>query len=133
MKKNLLFVVVAFMLVSSAILAFFVFQNQSDDDSLDSSAKDGNEVQEESKESVSNTDVKFTLEEVAMHNSESDCYVVYDEKVYDVTDYAKKHPGGAEAIFKNCGKDITQVFDNVGAHNSVQPQDWQEYYIGDLE
>jgi len=37
---------------------------------------------------------EFTLEEVARHNTERDCFVVVKGIVLDVTDYLATHPGG---------------------------------------
>lgn len=34
-----------------------------------------------------------SLEEVAKHNKESDCWIVVDNKVYDVTKFLSEHPG----------------------------------------
>lgn len=36
----------------------------------------------------------FSLEELAKHNTESDCYVAVNGVVLDVTSYLSQHPGG---------------------------------------
>jgi cytochrome-b5 reductase len=60
---------------------------------------------------VSNPDsIVLTHAEVAKHNSEDDCWTIYKGRVYDVTAYAKVHPGGKK-IFLGSGKDCTTVFD----------------------
>ncbi|MEM4397702.1 MAG: cytochrome b5-like heme/steroid binding domain-containing protein, partial [Candidatus Woesearchaeota archaeon] len=46
---------------------------------------------------------KISLIELSKHNSRNDCWVAYDKKVYDVTQYLGKHPGGVDAILKYCG------------------------------
>lgn len=48
----------------------------------------------------------YTLKQVAQHSSEDDCWTVYKGIVYDVTEYAKVHPGGKK-IFLGKGKDCT--------------------------
>ena len=59
---------------------------------------------------VENPDqVYYTVEEVKQHNKENDCWTIYQGKIYDVTDYAKVHPGGRK-IFLGKGKDCTQLF-----------------------
>ncbi len=51
-------------------------------------------------------------DEVAAHDTPQDCWVVYYNSVYDMTDYAVAHPGpGAEAIHPWCGLDATTAFD----------------------
>jgi len=51
----------------------------------------------------------YTLAEIANHSSEDDCWTVYEGRVYDVTEYAKVHPGGKK-IFLGKGKDCTELF-----------------------
>jgi cytochrome b involved in lipid metabolism len=42
-------------------------------------------------------------ETLAQHNSKSDCWIVYNDKVYDITSYLPRHPGGAGTITPFCG------------------------------
>ncbi len=42
----------------------------------------------------------FTLEEISKHNSENDLWIVINNKVYDLTKFAKVHPGGKGTKFK---------------------------------
>ncbi len=41
---------------------------------------------------------------VAKHNTRDDCWIVIATRVYDVTDFLSKHPGGAGIIVKYAGK-----------------------------
>ena len=41
----------------------------------------------------------FTVEEVATHKNGLSCWLILDNKVYDVTTFIGKHPGG-EAILR---------------------------------
>jgi cytochrome b involved in lipid metabolism len=56
---------------------------------------------------VENPDaIPISLEEVAKHDKENDCWTIYQGRVYDVTKYAPVHPGGKK-IFLGKGKDCT--------------------------
>ena len=49
--------------------------------------------------------------EVAKHNTDSDCWCIIGEEVYDVTKFLADHPGGKKAIMLFAGKDATEEFD----------------------
>jgi len=59
----------------------------------------------------------YTMEEVAKHNKESDCWVVLAGMVYDVTEFLPDHPGGKRAITLYAGKDATEEFDMLHDRN----------------
>ena len=52
----------------------------------------------------------YTLEEVAKHTSESDCWVVVNDEVLNVTSFLSKHPGGKAVIMLYAGKDASAEF-----------------------
>ena len=56
----------------------------------------------------------YSLNDVAMHNSRSDCWSVIGQKVYDLTKWISSHPGGSGAIISICGRDGTSSF--MGQH-----------------
>ena len=45
----------------------------------------------------------FSLEDVAPHSSEKDCWLVIHGKVYDVTQFLDEHPGGYDIVVSNSG------------------------------
>lgn len=47
---------------------------------------------------------QFTRQEIEKHNSEEDCWLVVENKVYDVTSVLAWHPGGKAAILGHAGK-----------------------------
>ncbi|CAM9489195.1 unnamed protein product [Choristocarpus tenellus] len=53
---------------------------------------------------------KYTWQEVAKHNSAKSAWVVVDDKVYDITDFVKSHPGGSEVVLLMAGRDATDAF-----------------------
>ncbi|KAK0404788.1 hypothetical protein QR680_017626 [Steinernema hermaphroditum] len=69
--------------------------------------------------------------EVAEHNSSESCWVIMDDKVYDVTKFLMEHPGGDEVIIEQAGADATESFNDVG-HSSDARDMANEYLIGRL-
>jgi acyl-lipid (8-3)-desaturase len=59
----------------------------------------------------------FSQAEVAVHNTPSDCWLVIHGKVYDVTSYIARHPGGA-MIYVKAGRDCSHLFDSY--HTSAR-------------
>jgi len=55
----------------------------------------------------------ISMDEAAKHNTKEDCWVVLYGKAYDLTKFARVHPGGAKLIHDNAGKDATAVFDPI--------------------
>lgn len=79
----------------------------------------------------------YSLAEVAAHVTAGDCWLVINEKVYDVSPMiaGQKHPGGA-AILEGCGKDATELFldrpNGSGSHSAKAQALLPQYYLGDL-
>ncbi|CAK9091554.1 unnamed protein product [Durusdinium trenchii] len=59
----------------------------------------------------------FSMEEVALHSSPEDCWVVLHGRVYDLTKFAMGHVGGSKLITDLAGKDGTQVFEASHGEN----------------
>ncbi|CAI7719623.1 cytochrome b5-like heme/steroid binding protein, putative [Plasmodium vivax] len=49
----------------------------------------------------------FTREEVAKHNTSKDAWVIYKNKIYEITYYLLYHPGGEDILAEQAGNDIT--------------------------
>jgi len=58
-------------------------------------------------------ETKLTMEEVRKHNTKEDCWVVLYGKAYDLTKFARVHPGGAKLITDAAGMDATKIFDPI--------------------
>lgn len=80
---------------------------------------------------VVKTSPVFTLSEVAKHSTPSDCYLVINNKVYNVSSFIGSHPGGARNITNNCGKEVTGIFAQIHSNRA-----WDlliKYYIGSIQ
>lgn len=73
----------------------------------------------------------MTIEEIAQHNTESDCYVVVDGLVYNVTDFIPQHPGGPEKIINACGTDATNIF-MAADHPETAKARLAQYQVGEI-
>lgn len=73
----------------------------------------------------------ITLAEVAEHKDRNSCWVVIDNRVYDVTKFLDEHPGGEEVILDYGGRFATEPFEDVG-HSEDARELLTQYLIGEL-
>jgi len=71
---------------------------------------------------------KFTWAEVKKHITPEDAWTVYQNRVYDISDW-HEHPGGG-VIFTHAGDDMTDIFAAFHAQGSQSMM--KKFYIGDL-
>lgn len=64
--------------------------------------------------------------------SEKKTLVVIHGQVYDLTKFLHDHPGGADVILQNVGKDGSTDFDNVG-HSKTALNMMKEHIIGYIQ
>ena len=74
---------------------------------------------------------QYTIEQVSLHNTENDSWVVINGNVYDVTRYHTDHPGGQEVILDVLGRDATTYFEDVG-HSEDAVLILSKYVIGTI-
>ena len=72
----------------------------------------------------------YCLEEVLKHNSIDDCWVIANNKVYNVTNFLKLHPEHATRIIPKAGTDVTKDYN---FHSKIQLNVWKEYCIGSIK
>lgn len=158
MTKNLVTIsLTIFMVAVVVILGAGVFANQnkintqtnnnvlsnqsgSDEDSNpnDEEGEDGQVASRASAtSSVSSASVgsALTINTVSKHNSANDCWLIIDNKVYNVTNYINLHPAGPETIIPYCGGDATVAFDTKngkGPHSQNAQNMLNNYYIGNF-
>ena len=72
----------------------------------------------------------YTRKQVAKHNKITDCWLIANGNVYDVTKFIEKHPIGSEPIIKKAGTDCTVDYN---FHPKSSQKVWNEYKIGKIE
>ncbi|KAI9297254.1 putative acyl-CoA dehydrogenase [Neoconidiobolus thromboides FSU 785] len=74
----------------------------------------------------------ISLSEIQKHNKEEDCWIIIDNKVFDVTKFLSLHPGGKIILLKVAGTDATSQF-NAFHSKKVLEKYISELCIGQLE
>eukprot|EP01084_Bolivina_argentea_P263473 445952_1 len=70
--------------------------------------------------------------EFEKHHHLGDCWIEIEGKVYDVSEWMRKHPGGERLLECLGGKDASLPF-LVNHHPSIRQRYLPTWYIGDLE
>jgi cytochrome b involved in lipid metabolism len=102
---------------------------------VERSSSTANSETSSSSSSASNhtaTNNLISIAEVRKHNTEDDLWIVLENKVYDLTEFAPTHPGGPGYLTMNAGMDGTDPFADVHVSVDARPEA-KEYYIGDLD
>ncbi|MFC1598616.1 cytochrome b5 domain-containing protein [Patescibacteria group bacterium] len=79
----------------------------------------------------------YSMSEISQHSSESDCWLLISGRVYDVTEFIARHPGG-KAILQGCGQNATILYSTrpMGSgtdHSDRAKSSLDNYYIGNLK
>jgi len=75
----------------------------------------------------------ITMSEVATHAVAADCWSAVNGKVYDLTQWIDKHPGGPVVIEALCGKDGSAGFNNQHQGEGDPAEELKRYLIGTLK
>lgn len=134
MNKTILLLTVLIVIVGIifGVISFLAFEPTAPYiDTTDSSTQINSS---QSQDSVS-ANSGITLSELASHNSQSDCWVGYQGKVYDLTSFLPKHPGSAGAIAPYCGssQEFQEAFQRQHGDSKASLFMKVAIYKGDLE
>ena len=75
----------------------------------------------------------ISLTEVAKHNTESDCWMAIEGKVYNLTEYLSKHPAGPGTMVPWCGIEASDGMRTKGIGSDHSDFAWkalESYLIG---
>lgn len=62
----------------------------------------------------------------------SSCWVIINNKVYDVTEFLPEHPGGKSIILKYAGKDATAVYEPIHPPDALDKNLDASKHLGQL-
>ena len=77
----------------------------------------------------------ITIAQLQQNKTNDSCWITVKKKVYNLTKFVEKHPGGKE-LFNGCGKEIDSMFPAHPGGRFDSPQNLQKilpYYLGELE
>lgn len=60
----------------------------------------------------------YSATEVAKHATAQDCWLIVRENVYDVDSFIATHPGGAEALTNQCGREVSDLFASIHSNRA---------------
>ncbi|KAF7166458.1 hypothetical protein CNMCM5623_000113 [Aspergillus felis] len=75
----------------------------------------------------------LSTKEVSKHKTPDDCWIVVDNKVWDVTDFVEEHPGGSSVILRYAGRDATKAYSEVHSPGVIKSNLPPEKYKGILD
>jgi len=132
-KKELVFGLISILVIAAAAV-FFVFQFNQKEKQVNQ-ALTNIQKNNQNQNSTNNQTVTLTVEEVQKHNQPNDCWLIINDAVYDVTNYAQFHPGGDQRIYRFCGQDATNAFQTKGAkgsHSQRAVDQLKQLYLGKI-
>ncbi len=141
MKKTVFIVVVICTVLLGGIFVIGFLQKQLKESSLSTTSTDTSPASNSSSQanntpSSSQASAGYTMAEIAKHSLENNCWLLINNKVYDVTKFIPDHPGGVSQIIPYCGKEASKAFDTQGgrgrSHSPTADEMLKDYYIGNL-
>ena len=129
--------------VTAILVAGLVFYQNGKNNTQVSGSKIDTLTQEKINQ-LTSTGKSLTLNiaEITKHNKQSDCWMLINGNVYDITSFFGSHPGGNATMAATCGTDATDAYvtkdpnatSTAGGqdHSSRARQMLKDYYLGTL-
>lgn len=143
MKKVL--PIIIFVLIAAGAAYFLVFAGNSSDSETNPNQTPEVAQSDDSTQTDANLDTstKYTTAQVAERNTAQECWTIINDKVYNLTSYIPRHPGGDEILLA-CGTDGTSLFEQRttsdgqvvgggGSHSSSAEAALKDLQIGVLD
>ena len=134
MNKKLILVLLVLVVLAGG---FYFFKSKSYNKSYDMSENKISDSNMDNNSTSSSTIVEasstiYTIADISMHAPKDSCWSSIEGKVYDLTSWIGKHPGGDKAILSICGKDGSQTFDGKHGMDPKAKGVLPKFYLGDL-
>lgn len=84
------------------------------------------DIREEAKEAAR----EYKWQEVAAHNTKESLWITYGDKVYDITKFLSRHPGGEELMLLAAGRDCTDLIKMYHPFSDKPEKILKKYEIG---
>ncbi|KAK5205950.1 hypothetical protein LTR20_001096 [Exophiala xenobiotica] len=63
---------------------------------------------------------QISVSEISQHDTDTDCWIVVDNQVWDITKFAPEHPGGPGIIYKYAGRDATKAYSEIHSPSIIK-------------
>lgn len=143
MKKVL--PIIIFVLIAAGAAYFLVFAGNSNNPTTSTNQTPEVAQSDDSTQTDASLDTstKYTAAQVAERNTAQECWTIINDKVYNLSSYIPRHPGGDEILLA-CGNDGTSLFEQRttadgqvvgggGSHSSSAEASLKELQIGTLD
>jgi cytochrome b involved in lipid metabolism len=74
----------------------------------------------------------YPVSQVKKHNQPTDCWSIVNGRVYNLTGYISRHPGGSARIIGMCGRDGSSAYNGMHRGSSSAGASLKPYKIGTL-
>ena len=120
MKKIVALTIILYVLAMGTMVIWGFFDKNNKEEQLDSNQTLSPASTMQTPPMTNNQEQanKISLSEVKKHNSPNDCWIIVNDKVYNVTNYLKLHPGGEDLLTAQCGNNATTAFSNQGGRGT---------------
>lgn len=78
---------------------------------------------------------RISLDDLAAHSTEKDCWIAVEGKVYDIAAYLPSHPAPPAVLLAWCGKEASKGMRPEGYGRDHSPVAWgmlDAYLVGEL-
>lgn len=130
--KKIIWILLALIILIGGYYLFKPKTNNTNYSNMEQNASSTNDIASTTKLDDTPALRIFTKIDVSSHSSSDSCWAIIEGKVYDLTSWIGKHPGGDKAILSICGKDGTEAFDGKHGMDPKAKAVLPKFYLGDL-